>query len=259
MPSISGYVYGLNNPVRYRDLFGLFPDDDPIAFSIIHPGDIVVTPNGNYLRPSLGALWYYPGMNFDKDWEPDWDNLERRALEASGYREAARDRFIASLAMSDKYLSSGELSMERYTMLSNLNTGVSAVNYWNGLNEQGMKYAVRSSFKSARTYTEFGRLKSTQQAWRMNNVLGKTGMGYLKAVRGLGNIGGGISIVMSGSNMYSYYKAGGTDWTVYAKNSLDMIMVGVGFLGPIGFCVSTTYFLLDITTNNFGGFGSIDK
>ena len=259
MPSISGYVYGLNNPVRYRDLFGLFPDDDPIAFSIIHPGDIVVTPNGNYLRPSLGALWYYPGMNFDKDWEPDWDALERRALEASGYREAARDRFIASLAMSDNFLSSSGLNMERYTMLSSLNTGVSAVNYWNGLNQNVMEYAVRSNFKSARTWGEFKSLKPSQQAWRMNNVLGKTGATYLKTVRGLGVAGAIGTSVLSGYNAGVYYINGGSDWRVGAKFLLDVTMTAIGFAGPIGFAISTVYFITDLSTNSFGGFGLIEN
>jgi len=34
-------------------------------------------------------------------------------------------------------------------------------------------------------------------------------------------------------------------------------MTGVGFLGPIGFGISVTYFVLDTATDGFGGYGKI--
>ena len=49
---------------------------------------------------------------------------------------------------------------------------------------------------------------------------------------------------------------GGKDWTVALKTMLDISMTGVSFLGPIGFTVSASYFLLDTATNGFGGFGN---
>lgn len=54
-----------------------------------------------------------------------------------------------------------------------------------------------------------------------------------------------------------YYYNGGTDWQVGTKATLDVIMTGVGFLGPIGFGISATYFILDVTSGGFGGFGEI--
>jgi len=35
-------------------------------------------------------------------------------------------------------------------------------------------------------------------------------------------------------------------------------MTGVGFLGPIGFGISTTYFILNAATGGFGGYGKIE-
>ena len=97
MPSISGYAYALNNPVKYRDLFGLFPVKDPIAYEINHPTEIVITPDGSYYRPIMGAVWYYPGMDFGKDREPDWDDMERRAIASAQSLVAEREQFLRKL------------------------------------------------------------------------------------------------------------------------------------------------------------------
>ncbi len=36
-----------------------------------------------------------------------------------------------------------------------------------------------------------------------------------------------------------------------------MIMTVAGFLGPVGLAVSTAYFVLDVATDSFGGFGKM--
>jgi len=59
-----------------------------------------------------------------------------------------------------------------------------------------------------------------------------------------------ISVGLAGN----YYMNGGTNSSVGIKASLDIIMGGVGFLGPIGFGLSATYFLLD-AVGAFGGYG----
>lgn len=124
-----------------------------------------------------------------------------------------------------------------------------------GVQEQLMEYAVRSRFKSDRTYSEFNKLRPTQQAWRYSRVLGNEGKAVLKGLKVGGNIMAGVSTAYSVVDVGSYYYNGGTDWQVGAKAGLDIIMTGVGFLGPIGFVVSSTYFILDASTNSFGGFG----
>jgi len=136
-----------------------------------------------------------------------------------------------------------------------INIGIGAFNAANGLKSELLDYAVRSNFKSARTWSEFNDLRSTQQAWRTVNTLGESGATYLKFVKGLGYIGAGLTSAYSVTNAGMYYYNGGTDWQVGAKATLDIIMTGVGFLGPIGFGISATYFILDATTGGFGGFG----
>ena len=47
------------------------------------------------------------------------------------------------------------------------------------------------------------------------------------------------------------------DPNVYAKSTLDVVMVGVGFLGPVGFGISAVYFIVDLSTDGFYGWGAI--
>lgn len=140
---------------------------------------------------------------------------------------------------------------------SDVNTGINAFGVANSAKTELIDYAVRSNYKSARTWSEFNNLRSSQQAWRTTNTLGKTGAIYLKYAKGLGYVGAGLTTTYSAANAGMYYYNGGTDWQVGTKATLDVIMTGVGFLGPIGFGVSASYFILDATTGGFGGFGQI--
>ncbi|HTN06665.1 DUF6443 domain-containing protein [Agriterribacter sp.] len=79
----------------------------------------------------------------------------------------------------------------------------------------------------------------------------------LKYVKGLKVLGGATfvaSTVISGGLATNYYVNGGTNSSVGIKASIDIIMGGVGFLGPIGFGISATYFLLD-AGGAFGQYG----
>jgi hypothetical protein len=138
----------------------------------------------------------------------------------------------------------------------NANTCINAFIVGNGAKTELLDYAVRTNYKSARTVSQFNKLRSTQQAWRTTNTLGKTGAQYLKYAKGLGYVGAGLTTTYSAYNAGSYYYNGGTDWQVGTKATLDVIMTGVGFLGPIGFGISATYFIVD-ATGCFGDFGEI--
>lgn len=140
---------------------------------------------------------------------------------------------------------------------SDVNTDINAFGVANSAKTELIDYAVRSNYKSARTWSKFNNLRSSQQAWRTTNTLGKTGANYLKYAKGLGYVGAGLTTTYSAANAGMYYYNGGTDWQVGTKASLDVIMTGVGFLGPIGFGISATYFILDATTGGFGGFGAV--
>jgi hypothetical protein len=140
--------------------------------------------------------------------------------------------------------------------MGDVNSGVGAFGLANGAKTELIDYAIRSNYKSAQTWGEFNKLRPTQQAWRTTNTLGKTGATYLKYAKGLGVVGAGVSTAYSITNAGMYYYNGGSDWQVGAKSTLDVIMTGAAFFGPIGLGISATYFILDASTGGFGGFGS---
>ena len=89
------------------------------------------------------------------------------------------------------------------------------------------------------------------------SALTKEGYGMLRATRGLGVAGAFVSVGCTAYQTYNYRLDGGKDPNVYAKSTLDVVMVGVGFLGPVGFGISTVYFITDIATGGFYGWGAI--
>ena len=83
-------------------------------------------------------------------------------------------------------------------------------------------------------------------------ALGKGGAKYVNGLKVLGVATFAASATISGVQSYNYYKNGGTGNSVWMKSLLDVGMGAVGFCGPIGFGISTTYFLIDAA----GGFGN---
>ena len=57
--------------------------------------------------------------------------------------------------------------------------------------------------------------------------------------------------------LYNYYMNGGQDYNVYFKGGLDVAMGLVGLCGPIGFGISMAYFVTDLATDSFNGWGKI--
>lgn len=112
---------------------------------------------------------------------------------------------------------------------NNVNTGIGAFDVGQGAKGELIRYAAKSS-------PAINDLK------------------YVKGMKVLGGVTFGVSSAISVGLAGNYYVNGGTNSSVGIKASLDIIMGGVGFLGPIGFGVSATYFLLD-AGGAFGGYG----
>ncbi|MFC1224442.1 hypothetical protein ACFE6N_11575 [Pedobacter sp. BG31] len=107
-----------------------------------------------------------------------------------------------------------------------------------------MDFAVRTNFKSARSWSEFNALRETQKAWRMTNALGKAGIKVLSATKVLGVTAAVVATGITATRAGMYYYNGGTDASVGIKAGIDIVMTGVGFLGPIGFGISATILFL---------------
>lgn len=139
--------------------------------------------------------------------------------------------------------------------------------YINGLNGYGVsngvktnliEAAVRYDYKSANSWWEFQHLRPKQQEFRKSRTLGKTGARYLNHFEKLGRR---VAIVSGGLETYnyvSYSMLNGLQWDVSLKYGLDMAMLIAGTIGgPVGLAISTSYFVLDLATDGFGGFGKM--
>ena len=71
-----------------------------------------------------------------------------------------------------------------------------------------MEYSVRTNFKSARTWSQFNKLRPSQQQWRSINTLGKDGAKALKFLKNAGNVATVIITAYSTVNTFNYYNNG---------------------------------------------------
>lgn len=112
---------------------------------------------------------------------------------------------------------------------SSVNTGVSAFGLGNGIKTGLLDYAGKTG------------------------ELTKGTTNYLNASKLLGRGVYGVTIANSGIQTWnawsnsdrSIYTNDNNKWGVTGKAGLDVVMGYVGFLGPIGFGFSATYFILD--------------
>jgi RHS repeat-associated protein len=141
-----------------------------------------------------------------------------------------------------------------------INICIQSFELGNGIKTQIIDAAVRYNYKTGRTWHQWEfKLTARQQNWRLVNTLGEGGAKYLKFSKGLGIAGASISVGITTIQTVDYAIEGGRDPNVFVKSTLDVIMVGVGFLGPIGFGISAAYFITDVATRGFGGWGSIPE
>ncbi len=213
------------------------------------------TYNGFFEKSGDGSYSFAGYRDADK-------NVYNNFVESGDKTVISKESKETKVNIEDKSKSSPKQEKENEaTGLSNditeVNTLIGAFGIGNSAKTEIIDYVIRTNYKSARSWGEFNKLRQTQQIWRSTNTLGKTGVGYLKFAKGLGVVGAGATVTYSVANAGTYYYNGGTDWKVGAKATLDVVMTGVGFLGPIGFAISASYFLIDAATDSFGGFGKI--
>ena len=264
--SYNRYSYCLNNPLQYVD-----PSGENMSFpwyrdilGIVHwigsaddiPADGVFLGDQGVFT-SNGEMRYYHA-------DGAISNIQLPEVTIAG--QGSSDIFTPFLSSARFGLIDNTLELQgnfstNFQYVAPINQG-----YINGLNGFGMangaktnliEAAVRNSYKSANSWWKFQHLRPKQKVFRYNQILGETGVKYLKGYKGLGIGVAVLSAGMEAINYHSYYQQNGFDWKVTTKFGLDMIMTGVGFLGPVGLTVSSIYFILDVTTDSFGGFGNM--
>lgn len=110
---------------------------------------------------------------------------------------------------------------------------------------------------AAKVYNNVSLLSGNLSKAQYVNALTKEGVGMLKAAKLAGRACFAVSAGAEVVQMYNYRNNGGQDYNVYYKGGLDIAMGVVGFLGPVGFGISMTYFVIDIATDGFNGWGEI--
>ena len=159
---------------------------------------------------------------------------------------------------SDGYFHSDYLfphtSVSSVSLYSDVIMSLNGFSMANGFKTNLMDAAVAYGYKSEWSRRDFVKLKDTQNAFRYNQTLGKTGAMYLKGSK---IVGGAASVTSATLEILDYVTStidNGFNWWNTMKFAMDMSMTIVGFIGPVGFTISATYFILDATTNGFGGF-----
>lgn len=89
--------------------------------------------------------------------------------------------------------------------------------------------------------------KNVKGARAVQRVLGKEVGSYFKFVKGVGVAGAVISATSTISDVIFNYDSEGKNTALYLKAGIDLSMIGIGFWGPTGFIVSSSYFLFDAT------------
>ena len=267
--SYNRYSYCLNNPLQWVDPSG---EDilDPWyrdAIGIVRWTDSEFKmPKGGFFLGSEGVFtndgemrYYYADGRVSNLKLPqvfiDWGNPVDFTFSSSPLKGAGFYRIGDPSEQTGSYS-----SIFRYMAPINPGyiNGLNGFSIANGAKTNLIETAVRYHFKSAHSWWEFNHLRPKQKEFRYNKALGKAGLKYLRGYEKLGKGISAVSATMETVNFVSYSVNNGLHWDVAAKYGLDMTMTLIGtFGGPVGFIVSTTYFILDVSTDGFGGFGKM--
>ena len=268
--SYNRYSYCLNNPLQYtdpsgeeifapwyRDIFGHvqwadFGDQIPLSGTFLG-FEGVFTSDGE-------MRYYYADGRISNLKLPqvfiDWGNPADFTFSFSSFPMCGAGFY----RIEDPSGQTGSLSTNfRYVAPFNPGyiNGLNAYGVANGAKTNLIEAAVRYKFSDNQMWHQFIWLDKAERALRYEKALGKTVDVYRKIASKTNVILGVASVSISFYNGCAYYRNGGQDWQVYAKIGLDIAMTGIGFLGPVGFAISSTYFIIDISTSGFGGFGEI--
>ena len=258
------YAYCMYNPLRYVDpsgwlmsnhngggiYGGAYPDDVPVPSEYDTNGDcawyflqreVVITPTSGGMSSDD-----YPRWSSDRGFgNPDIGGNVPSISEAGNYGGCGSSG------------GRGGISID-YNKSTNFNICVQSLDLGNGLKTEILDASVRYNYKSNRTWYQWElKLSARQRNWRIVNTLGKEGATYLKVSKGLGFATASISIGISALQIVDYVEQGGRDVNVFAKSAIDAAMVLAGFCGPIGFGISMVYFITDLATDGFWGWGKI--
>ncbi len=177
----------------------------------------------------FGILWHSIITPYEENW-----HLYTKIVQVGG-------------AMAANYFGSGVIN------------GLNCFTMSNGVKTNLFEAAVRDSYSYAHKFSKFKSLSKAERLLYSQEILGDVSMNYLRGSKIVGGAVSGISTAMELMNYGKYTINNGFEWSVTLKVGLDVAMTSLGvFGGPIGFAVSSVYYILDLSTRSFGGFGKMD-
>ena len=266
--SYNRYSYCLNNPLQYtdpsgeeifapwyRDIFGHvqwadFGDQIPLSGTFLG-FEGVFTSDGE-------MRYYYADGRISNLKLPqvfiDWGNPADFTFSFSSFPMCGAGFY----RIEDPSGQTGSLSTNfRYAPINpGYINGLNGFSLANGAKTNLFDAVVRYNFSDSQKWYQFRKLGDERKI-RIEKTLGRVGSKYLKMSKMLGGAASVTSTVIEITNYGIYTTTNGFDWMVTTKFGMDLIMTGVGLLGPVGLIVSTSYFILDVTTDGFGGFGKM--
>lgn len=109
-------------------------------------------------------------------------------------------------------------------------------------------FAVAQNYKSSSTSWGFSGLRSTQQAWRTTNTLGKFGAGMLKGLKVTGVVGNLVTVGLKGYEIHEKGFANGRDVADVFVNTAAVGAVLFLTTNPIGWGIGAFALTYSIST-----------
>ncbi|QHL87954.1 hypothetical protein GU926_11140 [Nibribacter ruber] len=247
-------------------------DMNLISLGFIDRSEVPTTQE--YLRDKLLTN---PGKTFARDENNNWRELII-STEFSSYTEGngwinngaggeyyfeGRTQYYATQTTSMKTLTNLRIQGSGWsTFFKNSNTtlGVGGVLYG------GLELTMSNKYFWTNAKGDFQSTKILEKGLNGKYVRGVQGFrngqnSAIKVARNFKVAGLALSAVSAGVTIglaVNYYSNGGVGHDVMLKAGLDLAMAGVGLMGPIGFGISTAYFIAD-TAGVFGDWGDPTK
>ena len=200
------YSYCLNSPLRYTDPTGYYSTE--AAWANLQNGNVMTAAVGMGGGVSVGggASGGTLGM-VQQAWNSTPAGGVMSHFYSNGVLDFSVEGFALPAATATGYWRNGRHGREWITtgvgfpegwgnsgqggdFLGNLDTGLDAFEAVVGAKTGLIDYAIRTNYKSARSYRDFNKLRSTQKAWRTTNTLGKGGASYLNTFKIIGRATG---------------------------------------------------------------------
>lgn len=117
-----------------------------------------------------------------------------------------------------------EITSNINAVLGRINDIANGLDIGTGIIDELWMTATYLNYRSARNPWAFNSLRPTEQSWRINNTLGRTGSKMLKFLKGAGIVAGIVQIGVSGYNIADkgVENASIRDWTDLEVNALEV-------------------------------------